>query len=246
MRSESEAIGFHLIENGENRGVASALNTGIRWAIENRYEWVALFDQDSSVSECYFDAMFRAIASSTAPEKIGIVAPRYRDPSTGVLRKSSVGEDGTIWMAMTSGSLMPAWIFESCGWFEEELFIDQVDNEYCFRIHERGYNIEVCENAVLLHTPGAPQAHKILGFKWIISGHHSAGRRYYITRNGLIMALRYRRQRPAWSRVTLKYLLLIDPIIILLVESDRLEKLVNVARGVVDACLGRMGKRVSL
>lgn len=42
LKSETSTIDFHLIENGENRGVAAALNTGIRWAIENRYEWVAL------------------------------------------------------------------------------------------------------------------------------------------------------------------------------------------------------------
>jgi rhamnosyltransferase len=246
IRIESEAIGFQLIENGENLGIAAALNTGIRWAIEHKYEWVALFDQDSSVLECYFDDMFETMISSGSREKIGIVAPVYKDPSTGTLRKSSAGEDGTLLAVMTSGSLMPVWIFERCGWFEEGFFIDEVDHEYCFRIQEQGYKIEVCENAILLHAPGAPQAHKIFGFKWIRSSHHSAARRYYITRNGLIMAWRYRKQCPMWSRYTLKHRLFTEPIIILLFESEPFGKLVNVARGVIDACLGRMGKRVNL
>ncbi|MDR3409391.1 MAG: glycosyltransferase family 2 protein [Formivibrio sp.] len=246
MRSESKRIGFYLIENGENRGVAAALNTGVRWAIENEYEWVALFDQDSSVPECYFDAMFRTIASSTMLDKIGVIAPIYRDPSTGYLDNPFPGNDDTLWAVMTSGSLMPVWIFKRCGWFEEEFFIDQVDDEYCFRIQTMGYKIMVCENAILLHTSGTPQAHRLFGFKLIISRHHSAGRRYYITRNGLVMARRYRRQCPAWSRYTLSYLLLKAPIIILLVESDRFMKLVNIARGTIDAYLGRMGKRVKL
>ena len=246
MRIESEAVGFHLIENGENRGVAAALNTGIRWAIESKYEWVALFDQDSSIPDCYFDTMLGKVASSATPEKIGIVAPLYRDPSTGSLDNPSPGKDDTLWAVMTSGSLMPVWIFEKCGWFEEEFFIDQIDDEYCFRIQTMGYKIEVCENAILLHTPGAPQPHKLLGIKWVRSRHYSAGRRYYITRNGLIMVRRYRKQCPVWSRSTLEYLLFKDPIIIILVESDRINKLVNVARGVIDAYLGRMGKRVNL
>jgi rhamnosyltransferase len=246
MRRESEAIGFHLIENGENRGVAAALNTGIQWAIENKYEWVALFDQDSFVSECYFDAMFETVVSSAAPEKIGIVAPRYRDFFTGVLSKISSLEDGQPRTVMTSGSLMPVWIFERCGWFEEGLFIDQVDHEYCFRIEELGYKIVRCGNAILLHALGAPQKHKLLFIKPFTSGHYSAGRRYYITRNGLIMAWRYRKRFPGWSRGTLKDTLLKDPIKILLAESDRFRKLVNVARGVMDAYLGRMGKRVDL
>jgi rhamnosyltransferase len=221
------------------------LNTGVRWAIENKFEWVALFDQDSSVSECYFDAMFRTIASSATPEKIGIVAPQYRVPSTGILYMPPVIEDGTL-LVVTSGSLMPLWIFERCGWFEEGFFIDAVDHEYCFRIQEQGYKIAVCENAILLHAPGAPKAHRIFGFKWIISQHHSAGRRYYITRNGLIMAWRYRKRFPSWSRSSIEAILLKDPIRILLVESNRVKKLVNVAHGIIDACLGRMGKRVNL
>jgi len=246
MRSESEATGFHLIENGENRGIAAALNTGVRWAIENGYEWVALFDQDSSVPDHYFEAMFRTIASCASPEKVGVLAPRYRDPSTGQVGSYPLEEDGTLLAAMTSGSLMPVWVFEKCGWFEEDLFIDEVDHEYCFRIRERGYAITLCENAILLHTYGAPRAHKIFGFKWIESRHYSAGRRYYITRNTLVMLQRYRKRYPVWSRGAHKRILLKEPIKILLVESDRFKKLVNLARGVVDACLGRMGKRVNL
>jgi rhamnosyltransferase len=246
MRSESKRIGFHLIENRENRGIAAALNTGVRWAIENKYEWVALFDQDSVVPECYFDAMFRTINSSAKPEKIGIVAPLYRDPSTGSVDNPYPGNDDTFWAVMTSGSLMPVWIFERCGWFEEAFFIDQVDDEYCFRIQTMGYKIVVCENAILLHTSGTPQAHRLFGFKLIISRHHSAGRRYYITRNSLVMARRYRTRCPAWSRCTIDSILFKAPIIILLAESDRFKKLVNIARGVIDAYLGRMGKRVNL
>jgi hypothetical protein len=67
-----------VLTNSAKRGVVAALNVGIRWAIENKYEWVALFDQESAISEGYFDAMFVTIVSSAAPDKIGFVAPLRR------------------------------------------------------------------------------------------------------------------------------------------------------------------------
>ena len=95
LRSESYAIGFHLIESGENRGVAAALNTGIKWAIENKSKWVALFDQDSTIPEGYIDALLAGVSSQSDPERIAIVAPQYRNPSTGQLYKSGFkAEDG--------------------------------------------------------------------------------------------------------------------------------------------------------
>ncbi|MDR3547983.1 MAG: glycosyltransferase, partial [Candidatus Pacebacteria bacterium] len=127
LKSENSTIDFHLIENSENRGVAAALNTGIRWAIENRFEWVALFDQDSVIPEGYLDAMFADVRSQPDIDRIAIVAPQYKAPYTGELYKSAYkAEDGSPLEVMTSGSLLPTWIFEKCGWFEEALFIDEV------------------------------------------------------------------------------------------------------------------------
>jgi rhamnosyltransferase len=247
LRRESERVGFRLIENGENLGIAAALNTGIRWAIDNNFEWVVLFDQDSAIPEGYIDALLASVVSETDQERIAIVAPQYRDPvQDGLYRSRFSAQDGTPLEIMTTGSLLPTWIFEKCGWFEEALFIDQVDHEFCFRVRERGYRLLVCENMTIDHLPGSPRGLKLLGIKWISLNDYSPERRYYQTRNGLIMARRYKDRYPLWSRKTRNDILWKNPLKILLAESRRWEKLVNVARGVIDAFLGRMGKRVDL
>src|SRR5260370_31959342 len=46
LRRESLRLGFHLIENRENLGIAEALNQGVRWAKSNGYSCVIIFDQD--------------------------------------------------------------------------------------------------------------------------------------------------------------------------------------------------------
>ena len=247
LRRESERTGFRLIENGENRGIAAALNTGIRWAIERSYEWVVLFDQDSTIPEGYLDALFASVESETDPEMIAIVAPQYRDPlQDGLYRSRCSAQDGTPLEIMTTGSMLPTWIFERCGWFEEALFIDQVDHEFCFRVRELGYRPLVCENVTIDHLPGSPRGLKLLGIKWISLNDYSPERRYYQTRNGLIIARRYKDTYPLWSRKTRYEILLKNPLKILLAETRQWEKLVNVVRGVVDAYVGRMGKRVDL
>jgi rhamnosyltransferase len=247
LRRESERVGFRLIENGENRGIAAALNTGIRWAIDNDFEWVVLFDQDSAIPEGYIDGLLASVESETDQERIAIVAPQYRNPvQDGLYRSRFSAQDGTPLEIMTTGSMLPTRIFEKCGWFEEALFIDQVDHEFCFRIREHGYRLLVCENMTIDHLPGSPRGLKLLGIKWIALNDYSPARRYYQTRNGLIMARRYKDRYPLWSRKTRNDILWKNPLKILLAESRRWEKLVNVARGVIDAFLGRMGKRVDL
>src|SRR5271168_2438123 len=52
-------LDFELIQNGANIGVAAALNVGVRWARSRGYRWVALFDQDSTLSDGFISSMLR-------------------------------------------------------------------------------------------------------------------------------------------------------------------------------------------
>ena len=41
----------NIIYNKENRGIAAALNQGVKYAIENNYDWVITLDHDSEATE---------------------------------------------------------------------------------------------------------------------------------------------------------------------------------------------------
>src|ERR1700677_3622158 len=47
--------GVQLLRNASNLGIAAALNIGIREALQTDVAWIATFDQDSSVTENYFN-----------------------------------------------------------------------------------------------------------------------------------------------------------------------------------------------
>jgi rhamnosyltransferase len=231
---------IELIENGENLGIAAALNRGIALAGAGGAEWVILFDQDSNVTDGFMDAMISTASAYPHLKRLAIVTPKHIDPVTKAWRKPAFAEDGTPFTAMTSGSLMQLSIFDRCGWFAEDFFIDRVDDEYCLRLREHGMAIVLSENAILYHQVGSPKEHYFLGIRICSSSHHSAFRRYFITRNRVVMIRRYWRKYPLWSFRDLRAFM-VDSVKLALVEEDRGKKLASVARGIRDGVLGRMG-----
>jgi rhamnosyltransferase len=164
--------------------------------------------------------------------------------NTGRTRGQECAKDGGPLVAITSGSLMPTAIFDQCGWFEEELIIDGVDHEYCFRARAQGYTLAQCRDALLLVAVGSIRCHEVLGLK-IMAKHYSAKRRYYITRNRLVIVRRFWKEQPAWCYRALRDVLQ-DTLKVICFEEQRSTKLRNTARGIQDAVFGRMGKVVEL
>jgi rhamnosyltransferase len=233
-----------LIENQANLGIAAALNAGVRWAKAQGFKYVALFDQDSTVTEDFIATMLTEYTSHPRREWVAIVTPTQLDRNSGRVRWHAYAKDGGPLVAITSGSLMPASIFEQCGWFEEQLIIDGVDHEYCFRVRSQGYTLAECRRALLIVAVGSIRSHRILGLK-ITAKHYSAKRRYYITRNRLVIVRRFWRQQPAWCYRALRDVVQ-DAVKVLFCEEQRRTKLVHTARGIMDAFSGRMGKTVEL
>jgi rhamnosyltransferase len=218
--------GFTLIENSAN------------------FEYVALFDQDSTVTEGFIEAMVATYESHPQRSRLAIVTPIQVERITGRPRGQECAKDGGPLVAITSGSLMATAIFDQCGWFEEELIIDGVDHEYCFRVRALGYTLAQCRDAVLVVAVGSLRCHEVLGLK-IMAKHYSARRRYYITRNRLVIVGRFWKEHPAWCYRQLRDVVQ-DTIKVICFEEQRSTKLRNTARGIHDALYGRMGKVIEL
>jgi rhamnosyltransferase len=236
--------GFTLIGNKANLGIAAALNIGVRWAKARGFEYVALFDQDSTVTDGFIEAMVATYESHPQRGRVAVVTPTQVERITGLPRGQECAKDGGPLVAITSGSLMPTAIFDQCGWFEEELIIDGVDHEYCFRVRAQGYTLAQCREALLLVTVGSLRCHRVLGLK-IMAKHYNARRRYYITRNRLVIVRRFWKEHPAWCYRQLRDVVQ-DTIKVICFEEQRSTKLRNTARGIHDALYGRMGKVVEL
>jgi rhamnosyltransferase len=84
LRVASQTLGFQLIENGENLGIAEALNQGVRSAKSKSYPWVVLFDQDSGITDGFVHQLFAAWKSHPERERVCSIHPRYVDPETRI------------------------------------------------------------------------------------------------------------------------------------------------------------------
>jgi rhamnosyltransferase len=244
LREASKTLGFHLIENGDNLGIAEALNQGVRWAKSNQYPWVILFDQDSEITDGFIDQMFATWNSHPEHARLGSMHPKYVDPKTGIESSMRRARDGGPVVSITSGALMPTWLFEKIGGFASEYFIDEVDIEYCYRIRAAGYLIADSRQAVLLHSVGHPKKITFLGFSFQPT-RHSAMRRYYMSRNRLAVWRKYFQIFPGWVLGSM-YASLRETIKCFVAEQDRGPKFRNFLRGTWDGLTGRMGKREGL
>jgi rhamnosyltransferase len=241
LRIASHDIGFHLIENGDNLGIAEALNQGVRWAKDNGYPWIIFFDQDSEITIGFIEQMFMTWIAHPQRDCVASIQPRYVNPETGAEPSLFRALDGSPMTSMTSGTLMPIWIFDKIGMFASEYFMDFVDFEYSLRIRASGYWMAESRQAVLLHAAGSPMRHTILGFSFAPS-HHSAIRRYYISRNRIVVYRKYFRIFPHWTCHSMSSGLR-EMLKCLIAEKNRNRKLRNFFIGTWDGLTGKMGKR---
>lgn len=223
---------------GENRGIAAALNQGFSIAIKLGYEWVLTFDQDSCAPNGIFDTMYAYLAD-TNWENIGIVSPLVRFfPQYDV--KTSL-DFKFVNSAISSGSLINVDSYKAVGGFNEELFIDLVDIEFCMRLRLSGYRIVELQSLILEHRLGNSFQVKIFGRHLAFITNHNYIRRYYMTRNALWISQHFRNLLPkeCWR---LSRTLFTDMLKILFFESDKKTKLKAFRLGWKDAVCARMGK----
>lgn len=241
LRVASSQIGFELIENGENLGIAAALNTGVRLADAGLFKWVMLFDQDSCVTEGFMDTMLHAFESSPRGEHLGILVPRYIDRRSGSKLPAIGVRAGGIEAAMTSGTLMRVSSFRQHGLFEEDLFIDAVDYEYSLRLRSHGCFIEECNEALLLHSPGAPKIHRFWGIYLFQTANYSPVRRYYQERNKVWVTRKYWKRFPLFC-LKLFFFTSKDYVKCIFAENRKWDKFCYASMGIADGLRGRMGR----
>jgi rhamnosyltransferase len=232
-----------VILNDDNLGNARALNLGISYAEKRGCEWVAFFDQDSSAHECYLAAMRKAYQEASSLCRVAMVAPRYVDRESGSELPSCKTSHGYLSTAMTSGCLIPLHVFDAIGRLDERLYVDYVDIELSLRCRHAGYSIVQARDALLRHSLGRLTTHSLCGRKFATTN-HNASRRYYITRNRLLVLRRYWRDW-TWSGRELQAFVT-ESLKIALVEEDKMSKFRSIAYGVIDAMKNRENKRFEL
>lgn len=227
---------LEYLGNGDNVGIASALSSGAKWMIDNDFTHLLTLDQDS-----YFDSgqlrKFRLLVANSQTQDVGIYAA---NPSNrGNLTYDSSSQYVEVADAITSGSIFSRLVFEECGLFANELFIDAVDYEFCYRaLSLKGLKTIVYPEVVLKHEVGYP--HKIIF--GLTCDNYSAFRTYFIIRNHIIIWKRYPRLFPyKYKKTLIKMHVIYRLITIILGEADKLMKIKAISVGIIHGLFGKTG-----
>lgn len=226
----------------KNFGLSYALNRIMEYAEGQGVEWVLLLDQDSVIPENLLERYTRSLGL----EKAAIICPAVYDINgkNEVTQKDSIEKVG---ICITSGSFNKVSVWREVGCFNEELFIDSIDNEYCIRLYFCGFAVYKDNDVVLNHELGKTEKHLIKS-----TTNHSAFRQYYIARNCTYVANCYQpiakkvckgrgrfkscsrfldeliSKRKNYSRRVKA------AILIALYEKDKIKKIKSIIRGVKD------------
>ncbi|WP_426402149.1 glycosyltransferase family 2 protein [Lactiplantibacillus plantarum] len=188
----SNFTNIKLICSDTNIGIAAALNKLMQYAYDNSVAWVLLLDQDSICQPGHVTGLSEY---SDLQPGVKIIAPTIRDLELGVVGHSATNEYQFVRTCITSGALYNVNAWDSVGRFDESMFIDSVDFEYCFRIRKAGYKILLTSQVVLTHRIGKGKKHRFLLWHVNVFG-HSAFRKYYIARNNVY----YPAKHKLWAR----------------------------------------------
>ncbi|BDZ77039.1 glycosyltransferase family 2 protein [Claveliimonas bilis] len=216
-----------LIKNSSNLGLATALNQAMQWAYENDYDWVLTLDQDSVCEK----SLVVNLSKHVNKERVGIIAPKFIDRNCKRLSDSETGWK-YILRCITSASLTNVKIWKEVGEFNEELFIDYVDYDFCAKLIRSGYAIIKDSDVSLIHEIGHSKRIFVAKKHSYILYNHSAMRDYYIVRNTLYYCYEY---PDVWNVKREKRELLIRCVMIMLFESDKRHKFAAMLKGWKDS-----------
>ena len=194
--NKPRCVGVHALE--QNIGLASAMNLGLREAMQSGYAFAVLFDQDSQVPASFFANLQTAYieAQRLSHNQVAAVGPRIvslRDDSpmpfklfSSWFNRVNVRVPGSdrLFKAeflISSGCLIVLKHLDSIGQMKDEYFIDNIDLEWCFRAKAKGFEVIGTDHAQLHHSIGVNENNFLVRKGFIVS--HSPLRSYYSTRN---------------------------------------------------------------
>jgi rhamnosyltransferase len=233
---------INVLENGRNVGVAAALNGGLEFARAHGFSHALLFDQDTEPLPGMVASMRQLAAHRDDLERVAVIGMNFleaarRKPALRVPSSAAITEVATV---ITSGSLVPLAIAARLGPFREDFFIDLVDDEYCLRARSRGYKVLLIPRPLAVHALGNPIIRR-LPWRTIGTSNHSARRRYYMTRNRIVLLKQYALHEPRWAMRTV-YIRLKSFVLLLFLDDDRARKLRLMWRGMLDGIAGSTGE----
>lgn len=229
-----------LIENEQNLGISRALNQMCQAAVGDGFDWILTLDQDSLPEP---DLITNYLPYLNEKD-VAILTPKFMDDNEPqIISSNNEPETEIVHRCNTSASLVKLSVYAESDGFDEEMFIDCVDFDFCTAVEKLGYKILRVNKAILHHRLGV--AKEIRFFipigkffavkklqKPFFTYNHSPLRTYYYARNIKYYCYKHKDfiDLKVERRVYIKWLVLK-----LFFEKDKFKKLCAIIKGRRDA-----------
>ena len=179
---------------GQNKGIASGHNYGLKALMARKFDYAVLFDQDSFVDEYYVRGMQELFELSEQMDfDLAAIGPKISCNFTDNIIKPKFQRTAFDYDSLqgvpqiiASGMTIKVSALEKIGLKEDSLFIDGVDHEWCWRAKQKGFHVAQAKNIIMNHRLGDSRS-KFLGLTYKVG---SPIRLYYQFRNILILSRR--------------------------------------------------------
>lgn len=217
--------------NQHNQGIGYALNRVLEECKKNGHIWLLTMDQDSRFIRKGVVRLREKIRDVTMDSSVALISANQNINNKLEHKKN----DAVEWVMM-SGNFIRVSISIDIGGFNEKLFIDGVDIEFCLRLKFNNYKIIICADAILKHKLGETQDVTFFLFKTRTTN-HNATRLYYIFRNYLKIITSA--NCSGKGRFILIKFLVHKFICVFLFEEDKVKKYKMITKGFIDFILGK-------
>lgn len=162
----------------KNYGTAVAINESIQQAIEDKIDWLWLFDDDSRPNSDSLASLVEIITVINTNDTVIVSMPYitekiiddyyamylphkvYNNRMIRIKTKEEDFKKGFIYcdLIITSGSLLNVNLLKDCNIrMPEELFLDCVDYEFCYQLRKNNFKIVCALNTYFRHHLGVPR-----------------------------------------------------------------------------------------
>ena len=224
--------------NKKNYGIARALNEGVVFAKKNDFKLVLTMVQDIVAVDNMVDKLLESAKFHANNDRIVSFSPNIlyaREIYQNRKIKSKLYQKCLT--VITSGNLVKTDVFNDFIKYEEKLFIDSVDFDFCLKLRMNDFKIIRCNNASLNHALGETRFIKIFDIK--IPYHvHSPTRKYYMMRNNIYILKKYF-SKNTWFCLKKQLFIFIFCVQSLTLEDNRLINLKYLLKGFLDGIFNK-------
>lgn len=135
-----------ILGNGDNVGIATAMNQIMKKAKVNGEDWVITYDQDS-ISGTNLLTEYKKVINNDS--KVAILCPQVIDERRKYMKPLKNDKIEDVSNCITSGSCTRIAAWDEIGGFDDYLFIDLVDNDFCKRLKLNDWKIIRLNNVIL-------------------------------------------------------------------------------------------------